>query len=62
MSARDSRQIPRRLAALEVVGGATYDALIALTAAAHGATLVTLDRRAISVYQRCGAAFDLLAE
>ena len=36
-------------------GGATYDALIALTASWHGATLLTRDERAIEVYERIGA-------
>lgn len=39
-----------RLVELEIVGGATYDGLIAMTAAAEGATLVTLDKRALRTY------------
>ena len=35
----------------EVVGGATYDALVAATAAACGAELVTCDRRAAAIYE-----------
>ncbi len=37
-------------------GGAVYDALIAATAAHHGATLLTLDGRASSTYAVVGAA------
>ena len=36
----------------EVKGGATYDALVAATAAACGAELVSCDRRAHGVYER----------
>jgi predicted nucleic acid-binding protein len=43
-----------------VWGGATYDALIALTAAHHGLTLLTLDRRAEITYRRLGIAYQLL--
>lgn len=43
-----------------IVGGATYDALIAATAAAHGATLLTLDRRARVTYDRVGCRNELL--
>jgi predicted nucleic acid-binding protein len=37
-----------------VYGGALYDALIAATAHAHGATLLTADRRALPVYEAMG--------
>jgi predicted nucleic acid-binding protein len=43
-----------------VTGGAAYDALIAATAAAHGATLCTCDRRARTVYDRYGVDVRLL--
>jgi predicted nucleic acid-binding protein len=45
-----------RLVNLGISGGATYDALIAMTAISAGASLLTRDRRAASTYQRCGAA------
>ena len=35
-------------------GGASYDALIAVTAKHHGATLLTRDERAAEVYERLG--------
>mgnify|MGYP003393209275 CR=1 FL=1 len=38
-----------------VTGGAAYDALIAATAAASGAELVTCDRRAAAIYESYGA-------
>jgi len=37
-----------------VTGGAAYDALVAATAAAFGAELVTCDRRAAAVYESYG--------
>ncbi len=50
-----------RMAAADVAGGAAYDALIALTAAAHGEELHTRDRRAERTYQRLGVAYQLVA-
>jgi predicted nucleic acid-binding protein len=41
------------------VGGA-YDALVAATAAAHGSTLFTCDRRAASVYEAYGVGATYL--
>ena len=41
-------------------GGAIYDAIIGATAREHGATLLTLDRKAQRTYQAVGAAFQLL--
>lgn len=37
-----------------VTGGAAYDALVAATAAACGAELLTCDRRAMPIYERYG--------
>lgn len=42
------------LVELGISGGATYDALIGATALSAGATLITLDRRARTVYDRLG--------
>jgi predicted nucleic acid-binding protein len=60
LDAEETRALPSRLAALGVTGGATYDALIALTAATHDAVLVTLDQRAVPTYRRCGVRHELL--
>ena len=49
-----------RLVELGITGGAAYDALVATTAFAVGATLVSCDRRAAQVYQRVGVQFRLL--
>lgn len=47
-------------AGLGVSGGASYDALIGLTAKDHGAVVLTLDERALATYRRCGAEATLL--
>jgi hypothetical protein len=48
------------LAATGVSGGASYDGLVALEAKAHAHTLLTLDDRAQSTYQRLGADFTVI--
>lgn len=48
------------LAGAGVLGGASYDGIVGLEADAHGRTLVTLDRRAETTYQRLGVACRLL--
>jgi predicted nucleic acid-binding protein len=41
-------------------GGTLYDALIAATAAEHGATLLSADRRASAAYEAMGARVEYL--
>lgn len=41
-----------------LAGGSIYDALVAATAKHAGATLVTLDRRAIAVYEAVGVRYE----
>lgn len=48
------------LASLGIAGGATYDAVIAATARAADATIVTLDRRAVVTYDRLGVTVRVL--
>lgn len=48
------------LAGSGVYGGASYDGLVALEAAAHAETLLTLDERAQLTYRRLGAAFAVI--
>ena len=43
-----------------ISGGASYDGLVALTAKAHGATLISLDTRAAATYARCEVGYVLL--
>lgn len=48
------------LAAHNVTGGATYDALVASTAKAAGATLLTRDRRVVRKYDLLQVEYELL--
>ena len=56
----DARAVPGTLAGLGVVGGSAFDGLIALTALAGDATLVSLDQRAAATYRRCGVKFEIV--
>jgi predicted nucleic acid-binding protein len=49
-----------RMAAAGVSGGASYDAVVALTAAEHGEELLTRDHRAEGTYRRLGIAYRLV--
>ncbi len=60
LSAEALRLAMNRLPELGVFGGATYDGLIAMTAAAEGATLVTLDKRALRTYALVGVDVELV--
>lgn len=44
----------------QIAGGAAYDALIAATAVANGAVIVTCDRRAVPVYERYEVRVEVL--
>jgi predicted nucleic acid-binding protein len=44
-----------------ILGGAAYDALVAATAAASRAELLTCDRRAAAVYEKYGVRVTFLA-
>lgn len=54
------RTIVDRLAEAGVRGGAAYDGLVALEAAAHRERLLTLDARALRTYRQLGADFRLV--
>jgi predicted nucleic acid-binding protein len=54
-------QLIERLAAADISGGASYDALVALTAHHHGRVLLTRDRRAARTYRSLGIEFTMLA-
>jgi predicted nucleic acid-binding protein len=60
LTARAHRKFLFELPDQGVAGGAVYDALIAATAAEHGAQLLSCDRRATSTYERYGVRFSLL--
>lgn len=49
------------LADAGVLGGVSYDGLVALEAARHGHVLLTLDRRAQETYRRLGVPFELVS-
>jgi predicted nucleic acid-binding protein len=53
-SAAEHRRFVATLPERGVLGGAAYDALVAETVRARGATIATLDRRALGVYERYG--------
>ena len=55
-------RLPETLAAAGVIGGASYDGLVAMEAAAHGESLLTLDRRAQDAYRRLGAPFTVIGD
>lgn len=48
------RELVARLARLSIAGGAVYDAVVAATAAHHGHSLLSCDRRAAPTYDRLG--------
>lgn len=49
-----ARRLPEVLSRLGIAGGAVYDALVALAAVEHGASLATRDARAKSTYETVG--------
>jgi predicted nucleic acid-binding protein len=55
------RTLLSTLAAAGIGGGASYDGLVALEAAAHEQVLLTRDARAQDIYRRLGVAFHTLA-
>jgi predicted nucleic acid-binding protein len=61
LSAEAHASLLAEVARLGLIGGAVYEALIAATARAAGAKLLTRDRRAVPIYEMLGAAFELLA-
>jgi predicted nucleic acid-binding protein len=61
LSEATSRQLPKLLAKHDIAGGATYDAMIALTALEHGCALATRDARAKTTYDTLGVTVDVVA-
>ena len=59
-TAREQREMLALLARSGRIGGAVYDALVALTAKRAGVTLVTADRRAATIYELVGVSFRRL--
>jgi predicted nucleic acid-binding protein len=54
------RELIRAVAAAGRAGGSIYDALVAMTANATGAVLITADRRAAAVYDLIGVEREFL--
>lgn len=59
MPAADARRIPELMADLDIVGGAVYDAMVALAAATNGYVLATRDSRALGTYQAVGVEIEI---
>ncbi len=60
LSDAERDRLLQTLAGAGVSGGSSYDGLVALEAKAHAQTLLTLDSRAQSTYQRLGAEFAVI--
>jgi hypothetical protein len=60
LDASSHRGLIDHLAEHGVTGGATYDALVGLTAKAAGATLLTRDLRAVTTYERLRVEVELV--
>jgi toxin FitB len=60
LDASSQRSCLRRAVAEGLSGGDLYDALIAATAAEHGATLLSADRRAREAYEAMGVDMAFL--
>jgi toxin FitB len=58
----DRAALPATLARAGVAGGASYDGVVALEAAAHAQPLLTLDERAQHAYRRLGTAFAVIGD
>jgi predicted nucleic acid-binding protein len=61
LSGQRQRELLGNCAGSLIVGGATYDALIASTAVAHNAVLASCDKRAVPTYEAMGTAIQLIA-
>jgi predicted nucleic acid-binding protein len=59
---QEQRALVRRLAATGRIGGAIYDAVVALTAKLAGAVLVTADIRAAHTYDLVGVEWRALGK
>ena len=61
LSPETSNDLPTLLGRLGIAGGAVYDAVVALAAAEHGATLATRDARARVTYEAIGVDVTIAA-
>jgi toxin FitB len=56
----DRGALLKTLASAGILGGASYDGLVALEARAHGHALLSLDGRAQETYRRLGVPFQVV--
>lgn len=61
LGAKVAKRLPDVLSRLGIAGGAVYDALVALAALEHGASLATRDVRAKATYELVGAEVIIAA-
>lgn len=61
LPAAEQRRLPELMQRAGIHGGAVYDGLVGLTAAAAGAELISLDARAAQTYDRLGVKHRLVA-
>jgi predicted nucleic acid-binding protein len=61
LSAEGYVELIRRAGTGGLMGGAIYDALIAITAAEHGARLISRDTRAAGTYRTFGVDLEMLS-
>jgi predicted nucleic acid-binding protein len=61
LDAAANRRFLFSLPARNIAGGASYDALVAATAAQHKALLFTFDRRAAAIYESFGVEAEFLS-
>ena len=62
LDARAYREFILNLPERGITGGAVYDAVVAATAVAHSAELVSCDRRALPTYEKLGVRVSLLRD
>jgi len=60
LTAKGHQRLLELAAANGISGGAVYDAIVAATAVEAGATLLTLDRRALATYRLLGVSYRLI--
>ncbi len=60
LSPSDAEALVPALVANGITGGATYDAIVARTARAAGATLATCDVRAVRTYESLGVHYSVV--
>lgn len=60
LAEKKARELPTRLAGLNISGGSVYDALVAVAAEQSGLNLATRDHRAVATYRKFNLEIELL--